>query len=91
LLGSDSRLYNLLKEGAVVNSDEGYIEERLDRLVNLYAKLDELIDQLPIELPAKVRKKIKSALFENQDMTDLVKGTKNRRPPRFVLVGRSTK
>lgn len=72
-----------------MNPDESHIEGRLDRLVNLYAKLDELIDQLPIELPAKVRKQIKKVLFENQDMTDLVEGIKNRRPPRFVLVGRT--
>lgn len=65
------------------------VEQRLDRIADLYAKLDEMIDQLPISLPSAVRDAIRKALFENQDMTTLVDGIKNRRPPRFVLVGRT--
>ena len=64
------------------------IEERLDRLVNRYENLDEWLDKIP-GLPVEVRNRIKKGLVENQEMTRLVDGIKNRRPPRFVLVGRT--
>jgi uncharacterized protein (DUF697 family)/GTP-binding protein EngB required for normal cell division len=65
------------------------IEARLDRLVHLYARLDELIDQVPVALPRAVRDQIKRAFYGNQDMADLVDGIKYRRPPRFILIGRT--
>jgi predicted GTPase/uncharacterized protein (DUF697 family) len=65
------------------------IEARLDRLVNLYGRLDELIDQVPVALPPALREQLKKALYGNQDMADLVDGIKNRRPPRFILIGRT--
>ena len=63
-------------------------EERLDRLVSLYEKLDEWLDMIP-GLPTEVRGKIKEGLIKNKDMEALVDAIKNRRPPRFVLVGRT--
>ena len=63
------------------------IEERLDRLVNLYEGLDEWLDMIP-GLPAHARNKIKKALLDSE-ITRLVDGIKNRRPPRFALVGRT--
>ena len=63
-------------------------EERLDRLVNLYEKMDEWLDMIP-GLPTAVRDKIKEGLVKNKDMESLVDAIKNRRPPRFVLVGRT--
>lgn len=63
-------------------------EERLDRLVALYEKLDEWLDMIP-GLPTVVRDKIKEGLIKNKDMDSLVDAIKNRRPPRFVLVGRT--
>ncbi len=63
-------------------------EERLDRLVSLYEKLDEWLDMIP-GLPDAVRDKIKEGLVKNKDMEALVDAIKNRRPPRFVLVGRT--
>ena len=63
-------------------------EERLDRLVNLYEKLDEWLDMIP-GLPTAARDKIKEGLVKNKDRKSLVDAIKNRRPPRFVLVGRT--
>ena len=71
-----------------MNPDTSNIEERLDHLVNLYENLDEWLDKIP-GLPVEVRNRIKKGLVENQEMTRLVDGIKNRRPPRFVLVGRT--
>ena len=71
-----------------MNPDTSNIEERLDHLVNLYENLDEWLDKIP-GLPVEVRNRIKKGLVKNQEMTRLVDGIKNRRPPRFVLVGRT--
>ena len=71
-----------------MNPDTSNIEERLDHLVNLCENLDEWLDKIP-GLPVEVRNRIKKGLVENQEMTRLVDGIKNRRPPRFVLVGRT--
>jgi hypothetical protein len=65
------------------------IEARLDRLVHLYGRLDEVIDQVPVALPRALHEQIKKALYGNQDMADVVDGIKHRRPPRFILVGRT--
>lgn len=65
------------------------IEKRIENIVNLYDKVDQFINILPVELSPKVRDFIKAAIFDNEDMTELVDGIKNRRPPRFVLVGRT--
>ncbi len=69
-----------------MNPDTSNIEERLDHLVNLYENLDEWLDKI-LGLPVEVRNRIKKGLVENQEMTRLVDGIKNRRPPRFVLIG----
>jgi uncharacterized protein (DUF697 family)/predicted GTPase len=65
------------------------IEARLDRLVHLYGRLDALIDQVPVALPPALREQLKKVLYGNQDMADLVDGIQHRRPPRFILVGRT--
>lgn len=65
------------------------IEKRIENIANIYTKIDQVIDILPVELPLKIRNFIKTAIFDNEDMTELVDGIKNRRPPRFVLIGRT--
>lgn len=65
------------------------IKARLDHIANIYAKIDEIIDSIPIKLPHSLQTKLKHILFTNEDIADLVDGIKNRRPPRFILVGRS--
>jgi uncharacterized protein (DUF697 family)/predicted GTPase len=72
-----------------MHSQAADIGARLDRIVNLYGKLDELLDKLPVDLPAAIREKIKKAFFANQDMANLIDGIRNRRPPRFILIGRT--
>lgn len=65
------------------------IELRLDHVVNICAKIDEIVDSIPIDLPHSLQEKLKQVLLSNEKITDLVDGIKNRRPPRFLLVGRS--
>jgi uncharacterized protein (DUF697 family)/predicted GTPase len=65
------------------------VEARLDRIVRLYEKIDELLDKLPVELPKAVRKLIAKAFRDSNEMKELMDAIKERRAPRFVLVGRT--
>jgi predicted GTPase len=85
---NNSQPVSILAWFAMPTSDT-HIEARLDRLVTLYGRLDEMMDQVPVALPPALRAQLKKALYGNQDMADLVDGIKHRRPPRFMLVGRT--
>jgi uncharacterized protein (DUF697 family)/predicted GTPase len=65
------------------------VENRIDRIAGLYAKVDELLSRLPEEVPHVVRDFIKSMILGNEEIKELVEGIRDRRPPRFVLVGRT--
>ncbi|PXW93203.1 small GTP-binding protein [Streptohalobacillus salinus] len=65
------------------------LDQRLDRLVHLYDHFDQVIDQLPVNVPASVRKQIEKFVFKNDDLKGLIEDIKTRRPPRFILMGRT--
>jgi len=65
------------------------VENRIDRIAGLYAKVDELLSKLPAEVPQVARDFIKHMILENEEMKEFVEGIRDRRPPRFVLVGRT--
>ena len=65
------------------------IEDRLERIANIYGKLAELMEQLPVEIPASIKQKITNLLLGDKDMKELIDGIKERRPPRFILIGRT--
>lgn len=65
------------------------IEKRLDRIADIYNKLSELMQQLPVEIPEDIRNKLIEHLLGDKDLRDLIDGIKNRRPPRFILIGRT--
>ena len=65
------------------------IENRLERLVGIYDKLNEIIKQIPVEIPDKVSQRLVNLLMGDQDMKKLVESIKGRRPPRFLLMGRT--
>lgn len=71
-----------------MNTDD--IESRLEKIAQLFEKVNTLIEeQLPIKFPKAVEDLIKNAIFNNEDMVDLIDGIKNRRPPKFILIGRT--
>ncbi len=65
------------------------IDERLDRLVNIRSSLDQVIDTLPMKVPTQVRTHIKDILLKNDDLNQLLEDLKDRRPPRFIVVGKT--
>jgi uncharacterized protein (DUF697 family)/predicted GTPase len=65
------------------------IENRLERIAELYEKLNDIIDSLPVEIPHNISKKVVDLILGDKDLQNLIEGIKNRRPPRFVLVGRT--
>lgn len=63
------------------------IEERIDRIANLSAKLNELLNDLPISLPRVVVDKVRDLVLQDKEVVDLINGIKDRRAPRFMMVG----
>jgi GTP-binding protein EngB required for normal cell division len=65
------------------------IENRLERIANIYNKLAELMERLPDEIPESVKQKITNLLLADKNMKELIDGIRKRRPPRFILIGRT--
>lgn len=63
------------------------IEERIDRIANLSAKLNELMNDLPISLPQVVINKVRDLVLQDKEVVNLINGIKDRRAPRFMMVG----
>ncbi|WP_228459571.1 hypothetical protein [Priestia megaterium] len=57
------------------------LENRLNRIVNLYDNLDSLIDKLPVKLPNGAKNQIKKIIFGNKEISEIISGLKERRPP----------
>lgn len=65
------------------------LENRINRVVNLYDNLEELIETLPVSLPKGAQEQIKKLIFGNKDINDLISSLKERRPPRLFMIGRT--
>ncbi|ADH97758.1 GTPase [Salisediminibacterium selenitireducens] len=64
-------------------------ENRLERVINLYDNLDEIINTLPLEMPDGARDTVKKMIFSNDEINEVITGLKERRPPRILLIGRT--
>ena len=64
-------------------------EKRLERVINLYDNLDELINTLPLEMPEGAKDTVKKMIFSNEEINEVITGLKERRPPRILLIGRT--
>lgn len=65
------------------------IENRLERVADIFNKLDETIEKLPVDLNVKVKETIINTILGDKELNKLIDGIKNRRPPRFILIGRT--
>ncbi|GEN57152.1 hypothetical protein GCM10012290_17970 [Halolactibacillus alkaliphilus] len=69
--------------------DRATIDERLDRLVNMRNSLDQVMDTLPVKVPGAVRETVKELLFKNEELNQLIQDIVDRRPPRFIVIGKT--
>ncbi|WP_025786290.1 GTPase [Sporosarcina sp. D27] len=66
------------------------MRQRLQHIGNLSNYIEELFTKLPGNLISeKQRKKMMEIMMNDDELQNLLKGLKNPRPPRFVLVGRT--
>lgn len=65
------------------------LQKRLEKIKNLYYKMDEILEGLPDSIPSKVKRKIKDTIFGDKELRDLMEGLETHRAPRFIMVGRT--
>ena len=66
------------------------MQKRLTHIGNLNHYIEDLMEKIPGNLVSdKQRKKLLEAITDDDDLSVLLDGLKNPRPPRFVLVGRT--
>ncbi|HEY5535049.1 MAG TPA: GTPase [Ignavibacteria bacterium] len=65
------------------------VEKRLERIASIYEYLDNLINDLPIDVPENIKKRIFDKLFGDKNMQEIIINIKERRAPRFVLMGKT--
>lgn len=63
--------------------------ERIDSIVRVYEKLEEAIDKMPVSVPSEVKSLVINKILGDKKLKDMVYGIKFRRPPRFILVGKT--
>lgn len=70
--------------------DKGAVlERRLEGMKNVYEKINALIDSLPDGIPVKYKNLLKDKILGDDELKEFIKEIENRRPPRFLLVGRT--
>ncbi len=72
-----------------MKDDSALIEQRLQNLKNFYLKLGTFIDSLPPFIPGKAKNIIKTTIFNDKDLKNLIDGIDSHRPPRVFLIGRT--
>lgn len=72
-----------------MKDDKMKIEQRLQNMKKFYFKADEMIDNLPNEIPEKTRTMLKEKILGDKDLKKLMEGIDSHRPPRFFLIGRT--
>lgn len=65
------------------------LQKRLEKIKNLYYKVDEILEGLPDSIPDKVKRKIKDTIFGDKELRELMEGLETHRAPRFIMVGRT--
>ncbi|QEJ97648.1 ATP-binding cassette domain-containing protein [Treponema phagedenis] len=64
------------------------INNNLDDIFKIYENISSIFDSINV-LPEPITKKLKDAILNDQELKKLMEGVRDRRPPRFVLIGDS--
>lgn len=64
------------------------LELRLNRVVNVLDNIDKFLDNLDFAIPEEARKILRK-FIQSDEMQEVVKGIKEKRPPRLAFIGRS--
>lgn len=72
-----------------MKDDRQILEERLTKVKNAYYHMGDFIDSLPKEVPDNIKKTLKKAFLEDEELKRMMQGIEEHRPPRFLLVGRT--
>lgn len=72
-----------------MKSEQELLEERLDRVKEVYYGLKDLIKALPEQVPDSIKEMIQKAIFEDKELKNLMEGLDTYRAPRFLMVGRT--
>lgn len=72
-----------------MKNDKQILEDRLTQIKNVYYNFSDIIDTLPKEVPDSIKKTLKKAFLEDEELKRMMQGIEEHRPPRFLLVGRT--
>lgn len=70
-------------------NEQEVLDQRLQKIKNLYLKADAMIDSIPDALPLDAKTKLKNAIFNDKELKELIEGIDSHRPPRLFLAGRT--
>ncbi|MHA6258267.1 GTPase family protein [Sporosarcina sp. CAU 1771] len=66
------------------------MQKRMNHIGNLNGYIEEIIEKIPGNLlPKPIQNKLKDVIINDNELSHLLEGLKDPRPPRFVLVGRT--
>lgn len=60
---------------------------KMDQIVNVYENLEKVLNSLPEQIPEQIRAKIHDAILNDKELKEIMDNIKNRRPPRYLLIG----
>ncbi len=69
--------------------DKEQFVHRLERITNLQDTVAEVLDVLPVKLPGGTKQKLMDWILQDEKIDEMLSGIKKRRPPRFILLGRT--
>lgn len=65
------------------------IEQRLQRIKDIYFSIESILDSLPETVPDDIKKTIRTYLLNDKEIKRIMQGLEEARPPRFLMVGRT--
>lgn len=69
-------------------SNKEVLEQRLNYIANILQSIESFINELDMPIPASAKKLIIKTINSNE-ITEIVNGIKEKRPPRLAFIGRS--
>lgn len=65
------------------------VNERLEKISEVFFKMSDIIDSLPNEVPKPIKEFLKDKILQNAELRRLMRGIEESRPPKLLLVGRT--